>query len=112
MLLSEYVKKTESGERHGVTAKSSADELEAAERYFWRNVTFNPPLYGADSPGSFFDDSAGEWNFAALPKCLLRSRIHTEIPGITTPFLYVGSFRSCFSLHRCASVRSFARNYG
>jgi hypothetical protein len=31
---------------------ASPEEL---ERHFWRNVTLNPPLYGADVPGSLFD---------------------------------------------------------
>ena len=32
--------------------EASPEEL---ERHFWRNVTLNPPLYGADVPGSLFD---------------------------------------------------------
>lgn len=29
---------------------------EEVERRFWRNVNLRPPLYGADVPGSLFDE--------------------------------------------------------
>ena len=34
-------------------AKETPEEV---ERRFWRNVNLRPPLYGADVPGSLFDE--------------------------------------------------------
>lgn len=34
-----------------------ADEL---ERKFWKNLTFNPPLYGADVSATLYDPVSGE----------------------------------------------------
>jgi hypothetical protein len=31
-------------------------DVDTLEREFWRSITQFPPLYGADSPGSFFHD--------------------------------------------------------
>ena len=47
---------------------ASPEEL---ERHFWRNVTLNPPLYGADVPGSLFDVQCkvGRAGWGGLPAC-------------------------------------------
>jgi jumonji domain-containing protein 2 len=39
---------------------------EEVERRFWRNVTLKPPLYGADVPGSLFDEDLKVCASAAL----------------------------------------------
>lgn len=31
------------------------DDFEELERKYWKNVTFNPPIYGADVNGSLYD---------------------------------------------------------
>ena len=49
-------------------AKETPEEV---ERRFWRNVNLRPPLYGADVPGSLFDEDLK----------VLRSRAG---PGLTT----------------------------
>ena len=36
-------------------------EQDDLERRFWRNVTLQPPLYGADVPGSLFDATLKVW---------------------------------------------------
>ena len=45
-------------------AKETPEEV---ERRFWRNVTLRPPLYGADVPGSLFDE-----DLKVGPDCVLR----------------------------------------
>jgi [histone H3]-trimethyl-L-lysine9/36 demethylase len=74
------------------------DEL---ERKFWRNVPMNPPLYGADVPGSLFDERIRGWTLRRLPSLLSRTleEAGAEIPGVTQPYLYAGSWRSFFAWH-------------
>jgi hypothetical protein len=43
------------------------EELETA---YWKSLVFNNPWYGADMPGSLFDDSTLCWNVARLPNLL------------------------------------------
>jgi jumonji domain-containing protein 2 len=51
------------------------------ERAFWSSVTINPPLYGADTPQSFFEDKlAYGWNLRNLG-CLLQTHDLPSIPG-------------------------------
>ena len=45
------------------------------ERAFWRNVSLNPAIYGADTPGTLFPASVTEWNLDNLPGLLNRSSI-------------------------------------
>ncbi|PRW58727.1 lysine-specific demethylase 4A-like isoform X1 [Chlorella sorokiniana] len=74
------------------------DEL---ERQFWRNVTLNPPLYGADVPGSLFDPETKGWTLRRL-RSLLSDTLNEHgfrMPGVNEPYLYVGSWRSVFAWH-------------
>jgi jumonji domain-containing protein 2 len=91
-------------------------------------VELNPPLYGADLPMSLFDDalatgcalpvclcvltmlrryaadwapppcSPRSWNLRRLG-CLLHTAGLPAIPGVTTPMVYVGCWRSNFAWH-------------
>jgi len=36
------------------------------ERKYWKNVAFNPPIYGADISGTLFDDDQDIWNLNRL----------------------------------------------
>lgn len=40
--------------------------LREIEKHFWRNPTFHEPIYGADTPGSFFEDSVEKFNVSKL----------------------------------------------
>jgi jumonji domain-containing protein 2 len=84
-------------------APPSSLEPEALERKFWKNVPLNPPLYGADVPGSLFDDRKRGvgWNLRWLDSILSSAleRSGSEIPGVTQPYLYAGSWRSFFAWH-------------
>ncbi|XP_005815247.1 lysine-specific demethylase 4A isoform X1 [Xiphophorus maculatus] len=74
------------------------DEL---ERKFWKNLTFNPPLYGADVSGTLFDPDVSEWNMANLNTILdtVESESAVKIKGLTTPCLYFGMWKSAFPWH-------------
>jgi hypothetical protein len=57
----------------------------------------NPPLYGADSPGTLFDADCREWSVAALPSLL--HVLDQAYPGVSLPFLYWGQWKSMFAWH-------------
>ena len=70
---------------------NGADELH--ERKFWKALGVNPPLYGADTPQSLFDEELEfGWNLRKLG-CLLHEYDIPDIPGVTTPMTYFGMWR-------------------
>ncbi|CAL8468488.1 g8028 [Coccomyxa elongata] len=79
-------------------AKETPEEV---ERRFWRNITLRPPLYGADVPGSLFDADLKGWNLRHLDSLLSRTleKKNLAIPGVSTPYLYFGMWRSIFAWH-------------
>ena len=83
--------------------KEAKDEAEAdalLERSFWGSVTLNPPLYGADTPVSFFDSKLTYgWNMSDLGD-LLKTADVPDVPGVTTPMTYFGMWRSFFGWHK------------
>ncbi|GIL76258.1 hypothetical protein Vretimale_5841 [Volvox reticuliferus] len=71
------------------------------ERAFWSNVTLNPPMYGADTPTSFFDDKLPYgWNLQHLGDLLQNHPKVDSVPGVTTPMTYFGMWRSFFGWHK------------
>lgn len=74
--------------------------FDAWESRFWRNIRFRPPMYGADMPGSLFEDESPDkpnpWNLAHL-RSLLTEKLNRPLPGVTTSYLYVGMWKSCFA---------------
>ncbi|GAQ81425.1 protein with JUMONJI domain [Klebsormidium nitens] len=87
-------------------------EHDDLERHFWKNVTHFPPLYGADSEGSLFDPDHKGWNIRDLDTCLSKTlKEHgASLPGVTTPYLYVGMWRSMFAWHT-EDVDLYSVNY-
>ncbi|KAL3133396.1 hypothetical protein ABBQ38_007265 [Trebouxia sp. C0009 RCD-2024] len=84
-------------ERGEPESSDNADELH--ERKFWKALGSNPPLYGADTPQSLFDEKLEfGWNLRKLG-CLLQQYGVQDIPGVTTPMTYFGMWRSFFSWH-------------
>ena len=74
-------------------AGGDSDELH--ERKFWKALGVNPPLYGADTPQSLFDEQLDfGWNLRNLG-CLLHKHSVPAIPGVTTPMTYFGMWRVC-----------------
>ncbi|XP_059416967.1 lysine-specific demethylase 4A-like isoform X2 [Carassius carassius] len=74
------------------------DEL---ERKYWKNLTFNPPLYGADVSGTLYDPDVTEWNIGRLNTILDMVERESGIPikGVNTPYLYFGMWKSTFAWH-------------
>ena len=97
-----------------------AEAIREQERKFWRNVLFNPPIYGADCPvpkgfrsdglGGLFDpEICGDWDLAKLPS-LLTTGLKKTVPGVNTPFLYIGMYRAAFAWH-CEDMDLHSINY-
>uniref|UniRef100_A0A8C2BF95 [histone H3]-trimethyl-L-lysine(9) demethylase n=1 Tax=Cyprinus carpio TaxID=7962 RepID=A0A8C2BF95_CYPCA len=74
------------------------DEL---ERKYWKNLTFNPPLYGADVSGTLYDPDVTEWNIGRLNTILdtVERESGITIKGVNTPYLYFGMWKSTFAWH-------------
>lgn len=94
----------ESRDAPGSQRKSRGDDTDGGdsqlERSFWSNITLKPPLYGADTPISFFDQELPfGWNLRNLGD-LLRERQVPQVPGVTTPMTYFGMWRSFFGWHK------------
>lgn len=70
------------------------------ERAFWSSISFNPPLYGADTPISMFDKNVPwGWNLRHI-NCLFKEYKVPQIVGVNTPMTYFGSWRSFFGWHK------------
>ncbi|KAJ2715818.1 hypothetical protein H4R19_000988 [Coemansia spiralis] len=72
---------------------------EELERIYWKNLLFQPPMYGADVLGTLFPpcDEFPAWNIRNLPG-LLR-RIGQRMPGVNDPYLYLGMWKATFAWH-------------
>ncbi|TGZ77726.1 hypothetical protein EX30DRAFT_374373 [Ascodesmis nigricans] len=73
------------------------ERCEELEKAYWRTLTYNNPLYGADMPGSLFDDSVISWNVAHLENIL--DCIGKKLPGVNTAYLYMGMWKATFAWH-------------
>jgi [histone H3]-trimethyl-L-lysine9/36 demethylase len=72
------------------------------ERKFWRNlgssVKWADPIYGADMLGSLFGEHhASSWNLNKIHSVL--RLLESDIPGVNSSMLYVGTWRSFFAFH-------------
>ena len=86
-------------------SKERCDEL---ERAYWKTLTYAPPLYGADMPGSLFDDRTTTWNLGKLENLL--DILGTKIPGVNTAYLYLGMWKATFAWH-LEDVDLYSINY-
>ncbi|XP_067330609.1 lysine-specific demethylase 4A isoform X2 [Channa argus] len=77
------------------------DDFEELERKYWKNVTFNPPIYGADVNGSLYDPEVKEWNICHLGTILdtVEHESGITIEGVNTPYLYFGMWKTTFAWH-------------
>ena len=80
-------------------------ELETA---YWKSLTFNSPMYGADMPGSLFDESVTSWNVAHLENLL--DVLGQKVPGVNTTYLYLGMWKATFAWH-LEDVDLYSINY-
>ncbi|KAI9372706.1 hypothetical protein BJX61DRAFT_425693 [Aspergillus egyptiacus] len=81
------------------------EELETA---YWKSLMYNNPMYGADMPGSLFDDNTTCWNVAKLPNLL--DVIGQKVPGVNTAYLYLGMWKATFAWH-LEDVDLYSINY-
>lgn len=81
------------------------EELETA---YWKSLMFNNPMYGADMPGSLFDESINSWNVAKLPNLL--DVLGQKVPGVNTAYLYLGMWKATFAWH-LEDVDLYSINY-
>lgn len=72
--------------------------LSQLERFYWRNVSFESPLYGADMAGSVFGTNPNnKWNVARLESLL--NKYPFPVPGVNLPYLYFGMYKATFAWH-------------
>jgi jumonji domain-containing protein 2 len=79
-----------------------SQEFGFIERKYWKNILFQPAIYASDIPGSLFDaEICNAWNLQNLNTVLQKQfkKHDVCIPGVNSPFLYVGSYKSTFCWH-------------
>ncbi|KAI0025710.1 hypothetical protein F4780DRAFT_719622 [Xylariomycetidae sp. FL0641] len=84
------------------------ERCEELEKIYWKTLTYAPPLYGADLPGTLFDDSTESWNLNKLPNLL--DVLGTKVPGVNTAYLYLGMWKATFAWH-LEDVDLYSINY-
>jgi hypothetical protein len=84
------------------------ERCEELEKTYWKTLTYAPPLYGADLPGTLFDDSVDKWNLNKLPNLL--DVLGTKVPGVNTAYLYLGMWKATFAWH-LEDVDLYSINY-
>ncbi|XP_057356111.1 lysine-specific demethylase 4A isoform X3 [Manis pentadactyla] len=77
------------------------NEFEELERKYWKNLTFNPPIYGADVNGTLYEKHVDEWNIGRLKTILdlVEKESGITIEGVNTPYLYFGMWKTSFAWH-------------
>ncbi|KAL6702720.1 hypothetical protein ACN47E_001002 [Coniothyrium glycines] len=86
----------------------TAERCKELEDNYWKSINFGQPMYGADMPGSLFDDSTTSWNVAKLPNLL--DVLGTKVPGVNTAYLYLGMWKATFAWH-LEDVDLYSINY-
>ncbi|KAJ1879398.1 hypothetical protein LPJ57_002859 [Coemansia sp. RSA 486] len=74
-------------------------ENEELERTYWKNLLFQPPMYGADVLGTLFPEpnEFPTWNIRELPGLL--QKVGRKMPGVNDPYLYLGMWKATFAWH-------------
>lgn len=82
------------------------------ERTFWKNVFTQPSIYGADVPGSLYDDDVEEFNLTRLDTILdnIGEDYGVTIQGVNTAYLYFGMWKTSFCWHT-EDVDLYSINY-
>ena len=78
------------------------------ETFYWKSLTYAPPMYGADMPGSLFEEACESWNVAKLPNLL--DVLGQKVPGVNTAYLYLGMWKATFAWH-LEDVDLYSINY-
>ncbi|XP_068095577.1 lysine-specific demethylase 4A isoform X2 [Hyperolius riggenbachi] len=76
-------------------------DFEDLERKYWKNLTFNAPIYGADVNGTLYNKNVEEWNIGRLNTILdvVERESGITIEGVNTPYLYFGMWKTSFAWH-------------
>ncbi|GFY58072.1 lysine-specific demethylase 4A [Trichonephila inaurata madagascariensis] len=76
-------------------------DYEDLERKYWKNITFNAPIYGADVSGSLYDKNVEEFNIQHLNTILdmVKEDYEIQIEGVNTAYLYFGMWKTTFAWH-------------
>jgi hypothetical protein len=86
----------------------TTERIQDLETAYWKSLNFSNPMYGADMPGSLFDDSTKEWNVAKLENLL--DVLGQNVPGVNTAYLYLGMWKASFAWH-LEDVDLYSINY-
>ena len=86
----------------------TAERCEELETAYWKSLMFNNPMYGADMPGSLFNENTTSWNVAKLPNLL--DVLGQNVPGVNTAYLYLGMWKATFAWH-LEDVDLYSINY-
>lgn len=78
------------------------------EQNYWKTINYGTPMYGADMPGSLFDDRTTSWNVAHLENLL--DVLGTKVPGVNTTYVYLGMWKATFAWH-LEDVDLYSINY-
>lgn len=73
------------------------ERMDFLENIYWKTIAYKEPMYGADMPGSLFDDKTDAWNVAHLDNLL--NQLDIKIPGVNDAYLYCGLWKSTFAWH-------------
>ena len=84
------------------------ERCEELEEKYWKSLSYTNPMYGADMPGSLFEEDTTCWNVAKLPNLL--DILGSKIPGVNTAYLYLGMWRATFAWH-LEDVDLYSINY-
>ncbi|KAJ3129299.1 Lysine-specific demethylase 4B [Physocladia obscura] len=72
--------------------------LKDLEKFYWKNITYGSPYYGADMLGSLFDPVCeNSWNLSTFDNLL--NNLNIKLPGVNKPYLYFGMWKATFSWH-------------
>lgn len=87
-----------------MSAKFSTPEFfdyDDLERKYWKNITYNSAIYGADVPGTLTDEDCKEFNINHLNTILdmINENYGIKIMGVNTAYLYFGMWKSSFAWH-------------
>uniref|UniRef100_UPI00398E3C1E lysine-specific demethylase 4A isoform X2 n=1 Tax=Pristiophorus japonicus TaxID=55135 RepID=UPI00398E3C1E len=76
-------------------------DFDDLERKYWKNLTFNAPIYGADVNGTLYNQGVNEWNIGHLNTILdvVEKEGGITIEGVNTPYLYFGMWKTTFAWH-------------
>ncbi|XP_070563071.1 lysine-specific demethylase 4A-like [Ptychodera flava] len=85
-------------DRYKTPRHTDFDDL---ERKYWKNITYNSPIYGADISGSVTDTDQHIWNINSLRTILdiVEAKQGIKIEGVNTAYLYFGMWKTTFAWH-------------